>query len=458
MDRKMKKEYPYLKQTAESCRCLLQDERTGERLYLVALIGYLAISMWATTTFPMSDRMAKLSRLPFLGLVALKILLYDHYRIKPLIVMVLAGTSVLLAFVSSSNSVIPATMLMIAGTREVSFRKILQTYLILVGGIMALAFAASLLGVIENLQYVTETRGIRNSFGIVYTTDFAAHMFYLVLIFFYLKGEKLRAYHYILTLGLAGLVYYFCNARLDSGSIALVSIVFALGNGLLHAKYISQRLRRLWTRVWELAGPLILPAMAAFAILITATFQEGNALLDAFEKESGRRIGMGKQAMEEYGIKLFGQYIEMVGNGGTTERHGSEYFFLDCSYVNIFMRFGVIVMLLVLWIYGYSCWKNRHDQYFLYAIALLAFNCLIAHHLLEMAYNPFNLALFATCVRRPVEREGVGRGKSGLNGKLCGSALLGQIYDKKAGGRLWGRKECLIWQKHRTPGSRLNKL
>lgn len=404
----------YRKRIKESCSRMLQDEQNGERLYLVALIGYLAISMWATTTFPMTDRMAKLSRLPFLGLVALKILLYDHYRLKPLVVMAFSGASVMLAFISSSNSVIPATMMMIAGTRGVSFKKILQTYLILVGGIMALAFAASLLGVIENLQYVTESRGIRNSFGIVYTTDFAAHMFYLVMIFFYLKGENLRAWHYILTLALSGLVYYFCNARLDSTSIALVAILFAIGNGVLSGRYTSQRLRRLWTRGWEVAGPWILPATAAFSIVVTATYQEGNALLDAFEKESGRRIGMGKEAMEEYGIKLFGQYIEMVGNGGTTERHGSEYFFLDCSYVNIFMRFGVIVMLLVTILYVYSCCKNRHDQYFLYTIALLAFNCLIAHHLLEMAYNPFNLALFASCVRNP--RTGTARQKAGAAG------------------------------------------
>ena len=46
------------KRIKESCSRMLQDEQNGERLYLVALIGYLAISMWATTTFPMTDRMA----------------------------------------------------------------------------------------------------------------------------------------------------------------------------------------------------------------------------------------------------------------------------------------------------------------------------------------------------------------------------------------------------------------
>ena len=104
----------------------------------------------------------------------------------------------------------------------------------------------------------------------------------------------------------------------------------------------------------------------------------------------------------------------MLNGDWSSDVCSSDLFFLDCSYVNIFMRFGVIVMLLVTILYVYSCCKNRHDQYFLYTIALLAFNCLIAHHLLEMAYNPFNLALFASCVRNP--RTRTARQKAGAAG------------------------------------------
>lgn len=398
------------------CSHLLDRESVGEQLFLLGLIAYLGISMWATTMFPLTALVSKVFKLSFLALVGLKILLYDHYRTIPLIAMALAGACVVLTLYSSSYAVILVSLVLVAGSKGVSFEKILQTYLVVIGGIMLLAFAASLLGVIENLQYETVSRGIRNSFGIIYTTDFAAHVFYLVLTYFYLKGENLKYYHYLITLAISGLVYHFCNARLDSASIALVAVLFALGNGILHAKHVSRRVRLFWTHVWETIGPWLVPAMAAFAILITATFRPGNALLDAFEKESGRRIGMGKEAMEEYGIKLFGQYIEMVGNGGTTERHGSEYFFLDCSYVNIFMRFGVLVMLMVAGVYLFSCIRNRHDQYFLYAVALLAFNSLIAHHMMEVEYNPFTLALLATCMR--------------------GS--------RKERGRLWKKKDCIV--------------
>lgn len=395
-----------IKHMKDASRCWLEDGHIGQQLFLLGLVCCLGISMWGTTMFPLTAMISKLFKVSFLLLVGLKILLYDHYHTGPLVSIALSGIFVLLALRASSSTPLLLCMLLVAGSKEVAFQKILQIYLVIIGGIMFLAFAASLLGVIENLQYETVSRGTRNSFGIIYTTDFASHVFYLVVTFFYLKGEKLKVYHYILTLVVSGLVYYFCNARLDSASIALVAILFALGNGIIHTKHISRRLKRLWTRTWELLGPWVVPAFGALSILVTATFQPGNALLDYFEKESGRRIGMGKEAMEKYGIKLFGQYIELVGNGGTTEIHGSEYFFLDCSYVNMFMRFGVIVTLLVAGLYLLSCWRNRHDQYFLYAVALIAFNSLIAHHFLEVEYNPFTLAALATCMRQPVTETG----------------------------------------------------
>lgn len=80
---------------------------------------------------------------------------------------------------------------LIAGSDQVPFEKILKVYLLIVGAIVFLAFAASMLGVIPNLQYETSTRGIRNSFGIIYPTDCSAHVFFWMLTFFYSEMKEL---------------------------------------------------------------------------------------------------------------------------------------------------------------------------------------------------------------------------------------------------------------------------
>ena len=89
----------------------------------------------------------------------------------------------------------------------------------------------------------------------------------------------------------------------------------------------------------------------------------------------------------------------MYGNGGSVEWI-EDYFFLDCSYVNILLTWGLILFLSVMILFIYSCTKNRKDLYFQYAIAAIAVNSMIAHHLMDVAYNPFVLAIAAGVIMR----------------------------------------------------------
>ena len=45
------------------------------------------------------------------------------------------------------------------------------------------------MGLLENMVSFREEK-VRNSFGFIYATDFAAHIFYLVLMYFYLRSGK----------------------------------------------------------------------------------------------------------------------------------------------------------------------------------------------------------------------------------------------------------------------------
>ena len=199
---------------------------------------------------------------------------------------------------------------------------------------------------------------------------------------------------------LAGvLVYKFCNARIDAGCIIMAAILFRIGNNIVGKKMGSRRIQHIWRRVWERLGIYVMPAMAIVSIIFTAIYSDGNSIWSKLDTTLVARLKYGKMAFTDYGIKLFGQQIEMVGNGGSLELKG-EYFFLDCSYVNILMTWGIVLLVIVLFLGCYACYKNRKDLYFQYAIALIAVNCVIAHHLMDIAYDPFVLAVFATTVMR----------------------------------------------------------
>lgn len=376
----------------------VSDFHNAELLFFAGFIIYLGRGVWSTTTFPLPRLISKLCLLLPLLLIGLKVLFFDNYRVKSLIILGISAIGSLLIYRSSSYLNILFWLVLVAGSKNISFEKILKVYLVIAGSIILLAFCSSLLGVIENYRYVTASRGIRNSFGITYTTDFAAHIFFLALAFFYLIGEKLKLYHYIGVLILAGLIYLFCNARLDSCSLALIAIIFGLGNWIEHSCYIGKNGKNLWRNIWSTTGMYIMPFLAVISLAATVLYRPNSGLLFELDKVISSRLFLGNQGIKEYGYTLFGQAIDMIGAGGGTE-YSSNYFFIDCSYIHVMLRFGVLFAIAVLIAYTIACYKNKHDLFFLYAIALVAVNCTIAHHLLEFEYNPFALALLATSVR-----------------------------------------------------------
>ena len=377
----------------------IADPQCGDDLFLIGYAMYLATTVWVTTMFPMTKMIQALCMLISLICIAIKIFLYGKYSMKKVLILVATGLCCVVGLYRNHYVYPLIWFVLIAGSDQVPFEKILKVYLLIVGAIVFLAFAASMLGVIPNLQYETSTRGIRNSFGIIYPTDCGAHVFFWMLTFFYLKGKNLRGVHYLFGLITTWAVYRFCNARIDAGSILMTTALFGLGNFISYDSKCSRRIKRIWERLWERLGGMVMPLLAFVSILFTYLYSDGNAVWEKMDGTLLARFKLGKQAFEDYGLKLFGQKIPMNGNGGTLNLV-DEYFFLDCSYVNILLTWGLILFLSVMILFIYSCTKNRKDLYFQYAIAAIAVNSMIAHHLMDVAYNPFVLAIAAGVIMR----------------------------------------------------------
>lgn len=386
-------------QICTSIKRIYNDSHMGEILFWIGFIPFLGISVWSTTMFPQSGLISKLCKLIFIACMGTKILLYEQFSMKEILAIIFCGICVVGTLYKTRYIDPFMWMILIVASKNIPFKKIIQVYLLVTGAICILAFAASMLDVIVNLQYDASKRGVRNSFGIVYPTDCGAHVFFWIVSWLYLQGEQLKGYHCAAVILAGVLVYKFCNARIDAGCIIMAAILFWIGNNIVGKKMGSRRIQRIWRRAWERLGTYVMPAMAIVSIAFTAIYSDGNSMWSKLDGTLMARLKFGKMAFIDYGIKLFGQQIEMIGNGGSLELK-EDYFFLDCSYVNILMTWGIVLLLIVLLLFCYACCKNRKDMYFQYTIALIAVNCVIAHHLMDIAYNPFVLAVFATKVMR----------------------------------------------------------
>lgn len=364
----------------------------AERLFFLGYIFYLIRFVWVSTMFPFPQFINIGLILLFLLLVGIKILFFDRYPLPTIFALACVCICSLLIFVQARNIHALFWTFLVIGAKNISIRKFLKVYLSVTASIILLAFCASLIGVIPNLQY-TMSAGIRNSFGIIYPTDFAAYIFFLFLVYFYLKGNTLQTRHIFAAFGAAAFVYYFCLAKVDSICLILLGLVYGIQNFLSHKHFQRDKITNLWDSLWDTLGVFVMPLCAVFSILTTWLYTPDNSILAFINRIFTGRLALGKRGFTEYGISLWGKDIEMIGNGGTTV-DPENYFFLDSSYVNVLLTYGVIFFAIILIVYVYISYKYKSDRYLLISIALLSINCIIAHHLLSVAYNPFSFLLF----------------------------------------------------------------
>ena len=278
---------------------------------------------------------------------------------------------------------------LIVGMTGRSFRALLTIAFTIGGILMAAAFAASQLGIIEDLVY----DGGRHSFGIVYCTDCAAHILFLMMMYVMLRRDELKIPEYVL-LVFAQAIMMMTKAQSD------VACGFLLLAGVL-----VYRLTRRWRRsaVMKFLGRLACLSFflcTAASFIITLGFNRNDMeLRKKMQYSLIRRLEMNQQALKNNPCSLFGIKVEEHGFGGRTTNlpNWDKYFFIDCSYIRLFVIGGLLLFVLILLMMTYTqlrCFAYRNYG-FVFLLALLAVSCLMEHHLMEYFYNVFPLMAFS---------------------------------------------------------------
>ena len=192
---------------------------------------------------------------------------------------------------------------------------------------------------------------------------------------------------------ISALVYAFCDTRLDS----ITMLFLVIGISLI-------RFNKFF--IWNKGGSLskfksfvigaipYIPVMGfLFMHFMSYFFQPSLTFFRLFDKLLSGRLKLGNKALEDYGLTLFGQTMPMNGNGGSLVHLGGNYFFVDSSYLLVYLRYGIIFLLLIFLIHFWCCKKYKEDMYYLVILTIVVINCVVAHHMIELAYNPFYLAL-----------------------------------------------------------------
>jgi|GEM_PF-1521828 len=392
---------------AREMTALRRWSRITTTVFLAVYVLLLCRNFMMTTTLRVAwpeDLTAALRSVAIVTAFARLMLGERPGRVKALYAVALLAVFITAWFNNRYEDLLDLAVLM-AGMLDVPARKIVKVYFATVSTLLFATVAMSLTGVIVNLVY-TQDDVTRYSLGICYPTDFAANFFYLGLAWIFLREDRIT-YPELLLIGATGVgVMLLAHARLTTVCQLMAMVVFMADKFCRDHERVKgvALLRRAAAWLCVLAMPLC----AGLFLLASARYHDGG-FMAVVNGILSNRLQQSSVGISQYGFSAWGQPIQMVGNGGSslTFLWYQDYFFLDSSFVSVALRYGTMVLLIVLAGYtALAAQAARARRYCAaYIVALLAVNGMIEHHMMEINYSPFIMLLASRLFETPEEKE-----------------------------------------------------
>lgn len=286
---------------------------------------------------------------------------------------------------------------LIVGATGRSFRKILSISFVAGCLVMAAAYAGCRIGIIEDLVY----RGGRHSFGIVYCTDCAAHILFLMLSYTMLRLSSFRKADYAVLL--FGLLFMWKTGGKTNMICAVLLIALLVSTRGLRLKPFRSLVRNRKIRMSGRGVSALLcfsfPACAVFSFFAALFIPSDSPKIKPLGHTIAKRLELSLRALKENPFSFFGTKIKEHSFGGkTTNLPGwDKYFFIDCSYIRFYLFGGAILFLLILVVLTYAqirCFVSRNYIYSAIMV-IAALICIMEHHMVDFSFHVFPLMAFS---------------------------------------------------------------
>lgn len=317
-------------------------------------------------------------------LLILRLIFLEKYEWKYLILSAAILWCAHYAWMENHSVNVLLLALLIVGAKDIPFRKIVCAHMLALVFLLLITMGAVAIGLIENVVYAQEERLItRYAFGMTYPTNYAAYLFYLSLDYWYWRGENLKWLD-ICFAGLLGIfVLLFCGARCSAICFGLMVIAM-----ILYKKKLGKKVLAVF-----LSGSVTIAAAGWTALTMLYSYQK--LYMVKLDSLFSNRLNLGRKGIDIYGFQAWGRAISMNGNG--EGEYASKYFFLDSSYLQCGIMYGLVILGLVLlafFVIGNQA-RRDHEWVLLWILALIAVHSTMEQHLLEISSCIYILAVFA---------------------------------------------------------------
>jgi hypothetical protein len=360
--------------------------------YYVGLVSYILFYMQSMIAWEFYALPFK-----FLAIFCLLIHVLLVFRLySPTFLLGIFISFIIIVFVGYNSEqlmLLVTSFALIIGAKGIDFRDILKIHFYVALSIFLISVIGSSVGIIENrvitldfsLDLLADSKE-RYCYGYVWPTDCANHISFVCLSYWVLRNGLLKYWEVLLFILAIVFVLYYPQAR-QSSAIILIMLLFTM-----YLSYLKRKQKQPSFRFQKLLV-YIVPFFSFVALYTTICYEETDLFWIALDLLLSTRLFLGHQAIEQYGIKWFGQYVIMEGG----DINYSDYNYVDSSYVQAFIVWGIVLVLLLIVSYVIISWKALvYKEYaLLIGISIAGLAGLTSQFMFQIMCCPFLLALFS---------------------------------------------------------------
>ncbi|MBR4543120.1 MAG: hypothetical protein IKO53_02810 [Lachnospiraceae bacterium] len=288
-----------------------------------------------------------------------------------------------------------STLLIIVACTGRDIKKIINISLIIGVAVIILSFILSQTGVIEDLVWQRPGEGMRNrhAFGMNYCTNLASHVMFLIFLYMFLKRGKLKTADYLVIILLTAINIFFVD-----GQISAICVILAVAGCIFTAviRYKKINFSPVITKTWNLLAVSSYIVCAAVQFIWALLYKDDPDIWYNRYYSLENRIHTNYRLLKSFPFSWFGRDFIQVGLGWTEETP-DYYFWVDCSYTRLYAMYGIVAfavfMSLLTWIVIRL--MKRKNYFGMFLMTVIAFDLMIEHHIIEIAYNTFLVLAFA---------------------------------------------------------------
>lgn len=363
-------------------------ENRGTIVFCIAFSIYLASMIFSASMFgimTVCSVFLKLARYGAYALMLWKIAIDTEFSLRQIERYVLCAVEILLVYYCTENKNLIFLFLMIIAVSDVCFSKILKTYIWTSGLCIGTVILFSTLDLIPLRDDFSEARP-RCALGFDFVTTGANFWMYLVLVYICYRRKRITW----IEAGILEIITYVFFALTDTKNafaITTLAIVLAMILKIWNEQF-GRKIFSFFIQYITLIGILLIGTLTFFFDKSTFVSETINELLT-------NRLQLTYDAVQKYGIKLFGQSIDWIGGTIFFEKEYVDYNYVDSSYMQIMLSYGIVLLIMIIvgyYLIGKMIVKEK-AWYLGLVIILSAVHSTFDPQLMWIQYNVCFLAL-----------------------------------------------------------------